>query len=72
MISVEDTGVGIAKENMASLFQPLFTTRAKGVGLGLAVCKCLVEAHGGSILVESEVGKGSVFTVKIPVGMEVS
>ncbi len=65
-ISVEDTGVGISKENMGKLFEPLFTTKAKGAGLGLAACKRLVEAHEGSISVESEVGKGTVFTIKIP------
>ncbi|MCK4314836.1 MAG: hypothetical protein KAX24_03605, partial [Anaerolineae bacterium] len=47
-------------------FEPLFTTKAKGIGLGLAVSKNLVEANGGSIAVESEVGKGSTFTVKLP------
>ncbi|WXG39406.1 MAG: PAS domain S-box protein [Candidatus Freyarchaeum deiterrae] len=66
LIGVEDTGVGIPGENLSKLFQPLFTTKAKGQGLGLAVCNRLVEAHGGSITVESEVGKGSTFTVEIP------
>jgi PAS domain S-box-containing protein len=65
-ISVEDTGVGIPKENLNKLFSPLFTTKAKGVGLGLAVCQRLIEAHEGSITVKSEVGKGSSFTVQIP------
>jgi signal transduction histidine kinase len=65
-ISVEDTGAGIPKENLGKLFEPLFTTKAKGAGLGLAVCKRLIEAHEGSITVESEVGKGSIFTIHIP------
>jgi len=50
---------------MDKLFEPLFTTKAKGIGLGLALCKMLVEGHGGTIEVESEVGKGSTFTVKL-------
>ncbi|MFQ6095352.1 MAG: CHASE4 domain-containing protein [Candidatus Bathyarchaeia archaeon] len=65
-ISIQDTGAGIPKENMDKLFQPLFTTKSKGTGLGLAVCKRLVEAHDGSITVESKVGRGSTFTIKIP------
>ena len=45
---------------------PLFTTKAKGMGLGLAICKRMIEAHGGTISVESKVGKGTIFTIKIP------
>jgi len=66
-ISVADTGEGISRENMKKLFQPLFTTKAKGIGLGLVVCKNLVEANGGRIEVESEVGKGTIFTAMLPV-----
>lgn len=65
LIEIKDTGVGIPEENMGKLFTPHFTTKAKGTGLGLPVCKRLIEAHGGTITVESEVGKGSTFTVKI-------
>jgi signal transduction histidine kinase len=66
-ISVADSGEGIAPENMKKLFQPLFTTKAKGIGLGLVVCKNLVEANGGRIEVESAVGQGTTFTVMLPV-----
>ena len=66
LISVQDTGVGISEENLRKLFTPLFTTKSKGQGLGLSVCKRLVEIHNGSIAVESSVGVGSTFTVKIP------
>jgi signal transduction histidine kinase len=66
-LSVADTGVGIPEENMGKLFEPLFTTKARGLGLGLMVVKTLVEANGGSIEVQSQVGKGSTFTVKLPV-----
>jgi signal transduction histidine kinase len=65
-VSFADTGVGISEENLDKLFEPLFTTKAKGVGLGLAVVKSLVEGHGGNIKVQSEVGKGSTFTVRLP------
>ncbi len=70
-ISVQDTGVGIAEENMPKLFQPLFTTKAKGQGLGLAVCKRIIEAHGGRLTVTSKVGYGSTFTVHLPLRTEV-
>jgi len=71
LISVEDTGVGIPEENLPKLFQPLFTTKAKGQGFGLAVCKRLVEAHEFNITVKSHLGKGSTFTIEIPAGKEV-
>ncbi len=70
-VSVQDTGVGISEENLSKLFQPLFTTKPKGTGFGLAVCKRLVEAHDGSITVESKVDKGSIFTVELPLRKEV-
>jgi signal transduction histidine kinase len=69
-ISVIDTGVGISSEGMARLFQPLFTTKARGIGLGLTVCKNLTEANGGRIEVESHLGEGTTFTVVLPVAEE--
>ena len=65
-ISIRDTGVGIPRESIDRIFSPLYTTKAKGAGLGLPVCKRLIEAHNGNILVESQVGKGSTFTIKLP------
>ena len=61
-----DTGVGIPEENLQKLYEPLFTTKAKGIGLGLAIIKMMVEDHEGSIEVQSVVGKGTTFTVKLP------
>ncbi|MDD1726081.1 MAG: PAS domain S-box protein, partial [Euryarchaeota archaeon] len=58
-VCVSDTGTGIQEDFKDKLFKPLFTGKAKGTGLGLAVVKRIVEAHGGDIFVESEVGKGS-------------
>jgi signal transduction histidine kinase len=69
-ISVTDTGEGISPENRKKLFQPLFTTKPKGIGLGLVVCKNLVEANGGRIDVASEVGKGTTFTMTLPAESE--
>jgi signal transduction histidine kinase len=65
-IAVKDTGVGIPPGNMSKLFEPLFTTKTKGIGLGLAVSKKLIEANGGRIDVGSEAGKGSTFTFWLP------
>ena len=65
-ISVQDTGEGVLPGNMDRIFEPLFTTKARGQGLGLAVCKKLVEAHGGSIAIHSEVGKGTRVEVRVP------
>ncbi len=61
-----DSGCGIPKSVRNKIFDPLFTTKAKGIGLGLAVCKSILERHGGDIQVESEEGKGATFTVCLP------
>lgn len=68
-ISVTDTGCGISPENMEKIFEPFFTTKeaGKGTGLGLAISCDIVRKHGGELQVKSEVGKGSTFTVKLPV-----
>jgi PAS domain S-box-containing protein len=66
-ISFSDSGVGMPKETMERLWTPLFTTKAKGMGFGLSICKRIVEAHGGSIAVESRLGKGTTFTITIPI-----
>lgn len=66
-ISFTDTGAGIPKETLERLFTPLFTTKARGMGFGLAICKRIMEAHGGKISVDSTVGKGTTFTLTIPV-----
>ncbi len=65
-VMVTDTGSGIAETDIDKIFDPLFTTRAKGVGLGLSVCKTILDRHGGDIRVESEVGRGTTFTVSLP------
>lgn len=62
-----DTGIGIPKENFTKIFEPLFSTKPQGTGLGLAICNMFVAGHGGKIEVESEVGKGTTFVVKLPI-----
>jgi signal transduction histidine kinase len=66
-VSFSDTGVGIKKEDLSKIFDPLFSTKVKGTGLGLSVCLSLVEGHSGKIAVESEYGQGATFTVKLPI-----
>lgn len=68
-VSVRDSGKGIAQEHLSHIFEPFFTTKevGKGTGLGLSISFGIVEKHGGRIEVESEVGKGSTFTVALPV-----
>jgi len=66
-VSVIDRGSGIAPEHRESIFNPFFTTKPSGVGLGLAIVSKIVDEHGGQILVDSEPGKGSVFRVLLPI-----
>lgn len=65
-VAVIDTGSGIPEEIMDKIWTPLFTTKEKGMGFGLAICKKIVEAHGGSITVESDVGTGTKFKLTLP------
>ncbi|MFQ5795417.1 MAG: ATP-binding protein, partial [Candidatus Bipolaricaulia bacterium] len=67
VIAISDTGEGIPQEGFDQIFQPLYTTKAKGIGLGLAIVKSLVEANGGEVSFESQVGEGTTFYVKFEV-----
>jgi PAS domain S-box-containing protein len=66
VVEVEDTGAGIPADVMGRIFEPFFTTRATGSGLGLAVVKRIVDAHGGEVVVRSEVGRGTCFSLRFP------
>jgi PAS domain S-box-containing protein len=66
-LAFADTGIGMTKEIMGKLCTPFFTTKARGMGLGLAICKRIIEAHGGKISVESTIGKGTTFKVTISI-----
>ena len=65
-LRVEDTGKGIAPEHLPLIFNPFFTTRKKGTGLGLSLCRQIIQAHGGTITAESEPGRGTAFTIRLP------
>jgi two-component system NtrC family sensor kinase len=70
VIEVEDMGIGIPTENLSKVFEPFFTTKevGKGTGLGLAVCYGIITEHGGRLSVRSNVGKGSTFSILLPIG----
>jgi len=65
-ISFADTGPGIAPENLDKVFQPLFSTKAKGIGFGLSITKMVVDKHGGAIEAKSELGKGATLIIRLP------
>ena len=69
VMTVSDTGIGIKEENLNKIFDPFFTTKdtGKGTGLGLSVTYGMVQRHGGTIRVESAVGKGTTFIIEFPV-----
>jgi len=69
-VEIADTGCGIPQEAVGKIFDPLFTTKARGIGLGLTVCKAIIDRHQGVIEVESQVGKGTTFTVRLPLKTE--
>jgi PAS domain S-box-containing protein len=66
-IAFSDTGTGMSEETLRDIFRPLFTTKAKGMGFGLSICKRIVEAHDGRISSRSTIGKGSTFIITLPI-----
>ncbi len=65
-VAVRDAGVGIAEENFATVFDPFWTTKGQGMGLGLAVCRAILESHGGAIWVEANQDRGVTFLFRLP------
>jgi signal transduction histidine kinase len=72
VVEIRDTGAGIPREDLARIFDPGFTTKGSGVGvgLGLAIVHRIIEEHRGSIRVQSEPGQGSTFTMRLPVSLQ--
>ncbi len=66
-VMVTDSGVGIPEDEITKIFQPFYSTKEKGTGMGLAICRRIINEHGGEISVESRVGKGTTFSVILPV-----
>ena len=71
-LQVHDTGSGIPAEQLPHLFEPLYTTKPEGTGLGLYLMQEIVVAHGGKVMVESVVGQGTTFTLTLPRAIEQS
>jgi len=69
-ISIADTGSGISLTNLNRLFKPMFTTKAHGMGMGLSICKSIVESHNGRIWVTAGARRGSIFQFELPTGAE--
>ncbi|MGD9922670.1 MAG: sensor histidine kinase [Pseudorhodoplanes sp.] len=65
-ITIEDTGSGIEPANLDQVFKPLFTTKSRGMGIGLSICRSIVEAHGGRIDARSAPQRGAIFEVDLP------
>jgi signal transduction histidine kinase len=68
LLTIEDNGIGISRENLPKLFQKFFRVqdgKMKGTGLGLPICKRIVEIHGGKIEVDSKLGEGTKFSIKL-------
>jgi signal transduction histidine kinase len=61
MVSIADTGTGIGGENVQQVFNPLFTTKSGGMGMGLSICRSIIEAHNGLLWVVPNAPRGSVF-----------
>jgi signal transduction histidine kinase len=68
-VDVTDTGTGIAREHLARIMEPLYTTKARGLGLGLSIARAILEKNQGSLRVASEPGRGSTFTVSLPAAL---
>ncbi|HTW49455.1 MAG TPA: ATP-binding protein [Acidobacteriaceae bacterium] len=69
-VSVQDTGTGVKPENLGRLFEPFFTTRPNGIGMGLSISRSIIEAHGGKLWVESDGSSGSIFRFTLPAAKE--
>ena len=69
-VTVADSGVGIPRENLERIMEPLYSTKARGIGLGLAITRSIIDKHGGRLQVTSEQGVGSRFTVRLPAAAE--
>ena len=68
LLSIEDSGAGISPEDRDRIFEPFFTTKPAGMGLGLAICRTVVENHGGKLQLAKSDSHGSIFEIAMPTG----
>jgi signal transduction histidine kinase len=68
VVTVEDSGTGIDPENIERIFNRFFTTKTQGMGMGLAICRSIIEAHNGRLWAEAGVDQGSLFRISLPIG----
>ncbi len=65
-VSVSDTGPGIPPDKLKEIFDPFFSTKEKGMGMGLSIARTIVEAHGGQLTAENRAGRGAMFRMRLP------
>ena len=70
VITIQDNGIGMTKDQLGQMFVPFFTTKVKGTGLGLSILKTMIELQGGKVSVESEYKKGTTFMITLPIAKE--
>jgi signal transduction histidine kinase len=70
IVSVADTGTGIGSQELEQIFNPLFTTKAGGMGMGLSICRSIIEAHGGRLWVTTNLPRGAIFYFTVPTHLE--
>ncbi len=71
MVSISDSGSGIPTDRIQAIFEPFYTTKSKGIGLGLVICKSIIEAHGGTIWVDNNPGGGAIFSFTLPTSSQI-
>ncbi len=69
-VTFSDTGCGISPKSIRNIFEPFYTTKQRGMGLGLSIAQRIIQKHGGTIGVESVVGKGTTFNIRLPIKKE--
>jgi signal transduction histidine kinase len=70
-LEIADTGPGIGKEEAKNIFEPFYTTKAQGLGLGMPYAKKIIEQHGGTVSLNTRIGEGTTICISLPVGQEV-
>ena len=70
LVEVQDSGTGIAAEKLESIFDPFITSKPEGLGMGLAICRSIIERHGGKISAANNPDRGATFSITLPVNPE--